>query len=37
VPEGWQHLPAPAPYEPYDLREDASARLAAAARLRRVS
>jgi len=33
-PEGWQHVPLPAPYVPYDLTEDRTARIAASARLR---
>jgi hypothetical protein len=34
VPDGWQHVPLPAPYVPYDLSEDKTERIAAAARLR---
>jgi hypothetical protein len=33
--QGWQFLPVPAPYHPYNLREDPSERIEAAKRLRR--
>jgi hypothetical protein len=34
VPQGWQFMPVPTPYVPYDLREDPTPRLEAATKLR---